>query len=130
MKEITITRKFDYNGISLTDPGSGLSADAVREFYATQFPELTNAVVEGPFTKDGVSTYKFARAAGAKGAGKAAPEKAAVRKALRDLVTSDAATGGVVPESSRIAERVQAVAASTARGRAMHQPPEAFGIWG
>jgi len=67
MKEVQVTRKFMYNGIALACPGASLSPDQVRSFYATMYPELNTALVEGPVTKNNESTYKFARAAGDKG---------------------------------------------------------------
>ena len=38
MQVLKIVRKFNYNGIALVDPNPALSIDAVREFYATQYP--------------------------------------------------------------------------------------------
>lgn len=67
LKEVTITRVFKYNGITLSDPASGKSAEKVKLMYATQFPELLTAVIEGPVTKNGTSTYTFNRAVGIKG---------------------------------------------------------------
>jgi PRTRC genetic system protein C len=63
----TLTRKFKYNGIDLQDPGTGMTADEVRELYAMQFPELNNAVVEGPVTSGTEQTFTFVRAVGSKG---------------------------------------------------------------
>lgn len=65
--ETKLIRSFKYNGITLADPAPGKTADQIRLFYATTYPELTNAVVEGPFTKGGTATYTFQRAAGSKG---------------------------------------------------------------
>lgn len=67
MKVLNLTRKFKYNSITLGDPNAGLGPDAVREFYAAQYPELLNATVEGPVTSNSVATYTFVRAAGSKG---------------------------------------------------------------
>ncbi len=69
LQATTIQREFKYNGMTLTDPSPSKTPDQVRLFFASQYPELTNAVVEGPATKQGKSTYTFARAAGSKGAG-------------------------------------------------------------
>lgn len=65
--EQTIKRVFKYNGITLQDPGPEKLPDQVRVLFAPAYPELLNAVVEGPVTKSGVSTYTFARATGSKG---------------------------------------------------------------
>jgi PRTRC genetic system protein C len=62
-----LTRKFKYNGIDLQDPNPGMSAEEVRELYAMQFPELNNAVVEGPVTTGTEQTFTFVRAVGSKG---------------------------------------------------------------
>jgi len=64
-----ITRVFSYNGIRLSDPAPDKTPDKVRSIYAFQYPELNNAVVEGPVTKNGTSTYTFQRAVGSKGVG-------------------------------------------------------------
>lgn len=63
----TIKRVFKYNGMTLQDPGPSMSIKAVLALFAPQFPELTNAVVEGPVTKGNTSTYTFSRAVGSKG---------------------------------------------------------------
>lgn len=62
-----LTRKFKYNGIDLQDPNPGMSSEEVRELYAMQFPELNNAVVEGPVTTGTEQTFTFVRAVGSKG---------------------------------------------------------------
>lgn len=132
MKELKITRKFEYNGIGLTDPGSSLSPDAVREFYSTQFPELTNAVVEGPFTKDSVSTFKFVRAAGAKGARKGPCTDDAVRSNVLRLAADGRGDTHQVAAAAptRGAELLLGMTKSKEMARPLHQPSDAFGIWG
>ena len=82
MQVLKIVRKFNYNGIALVDPNPALSIDAVREFYATQYPELNNAVIEGPATKGQEATYKFLRAVGDKGSNN---QGATLRGQVRDL---------------------------------------------
>lgn len=67
LQSTVLTRKFSYNGLTLADPAPGKDPDQIRVFYATQFPELLTAVVEGPSTKNGVATYTFQRAVGSKG---------------------------------------------------------------
>ena len=62
-----ITRKFKYNGMNLADPSPEKTPDQVRVFYAMQFPELINSVIDGPVTQGGQSTYTFTRAVGSKG---------------------------------------------------------------
>jgi PRTRC genetic system protein C len=63
-----IRREFTYNGMRFADPGPAFSPDQVRDLYSAQYPELTTASVDGPQLAGEVATYKFVRAAGAKGA--------------------------------------------------------------
>lgn len=63
----SIKRVFRYNGVTLQDPGPTMSLAAVQALFAPQFPELTNAVIEGPVTKGNTATYTFTRAVGSKG---------------------------------------------------------------
>jgi PRTRC genetic system protein C len=62
-----LIRAFTYNGMQLADPGPAFSPDQVRDLYSAQYPELTTATVEAPEYAGEVATYKFVRAAGAKG---------------------------------------------------------------
>lgn len=62
-----IIREFSYNGMQFMDPGPAFSPEDVRDLYAAQYPELTTASVDGPDVAGEVATYKFVRAAGAKG---------------------------------------------------------------
>jgi PRTRC genetic system protein C len=64
----TLVRTFAFNGMSLADPGPGMAPDAVKEFYANLYPELTNAAIEGPEQKGDKLVYEFRRAVGTKGA--------------------------------------------------------------
>jgi PRTRC genetic system protein C len=136
MKTITLTRKFSYNSLTLPDPNVGLSPDAVKEFYAQQYPELNNALLEGPTTANGVMTYQFVRAAGAKGRTPVAvkTEGSDARSVL------NIAMGGCGPADSmpsneeldaqnRFGRSVRTVVHSKG-GRAMSLPSSAFGIWG
>jgi PRTRC genetic system protein C len=134
MKVVDITRKFKYNSVDLHDPNPSLSADDVRQFYATQYPELLNAVVEGPVTKAGVATYTFTRAAGAKGASATPmPAKDIVERALAGPPASDphgllqhAMDGRFRAEAHSIAN----VAGSQPGGTPLNVPSRAFGIYG
>ena len=70
MSSLTVTeteRRFTYNGVTLIDPSPGMSAEAVRDFYTTQYPELATATIAGPTNRDGRLEYAFARAIGTKG---------------------------------------------------------------
>jgi PRTRC genetic system protein C len=52
---------------TLADPNPNFSIEEVRSFYATQFPELTNAAISGPETVGDRLRYSFERAIGSKG---------------------------------------------------------------
>jgi PRTRC genetic system protein C len=62
-----IKREFRYNGKRLPDPNSKLNPESVRSVYQTQYPELVNAVLEGPVLEAGVQVYKFAARVGKNG---------------------------------------------------------------
>jgi len=62
-----LSRVFKYNGMTLPCPGINHTPERVKQIYAMSYPELTNAIVDGPVTKAGMQTYTFTRAAGAKG---------------------------------------------------------------
>ena len=62
-----LKRQFTYRGNTLADPDPSLSVDQVREAYAAQYPELTNAVVDDGGNENGVITYEFSVNAGSKG---------------------------------------------------------------
>ncbi|PKO58337.1 MAG: carbamoylphosphate synthase large subunit [Betaproteobacteria bacterium HGW-Betaproteobacteria-18] len=62
-----VVRVFVYNSVTLPDPGEKLTPDQVRDIYSASYPELANAVVEGPVTKGNEMTYKFVKAVGTKG---------------------------------------------------------------
>lgn len=134
VQEIVFTRKFKYNGIELGDPNPALSADAVREFYSTQFPELTNSLVEGPTTKGTEQTYQFLRAVGAK-AGQPAP--GAVRERVEQIADGTAllvqvgvVNAGAFPNLGRAPNELLQLATRPSVGRPMHMPSEAYGIFG
>ena len=68
----TTEREFLYNGITLPDPGADLDEKGVIEFYADQYPELTNAGFDPPnitINKDGTpkATYTIGARTGTKG---------------------------------------------------------------
>lgn len=67
MKIQVVEREFVYHGATLADPNPGFSIEEVRSFYATQFPELTNAAITGPETVGDRLRYSFERAIGSKG---------------------------------------------------------------
>jgi PRTRC genetic system protein C len=67
MKVQTLQREFLYNGIKLPDPNPQMSIEQVRDTYATAYPEVTTAAIEGPDTVGDKAVYRFVRAIGVKG---------------------------------------------------------------
>jgi PRTRC genetic system protein C len=60
-------RVFTYNGIVLPDPSPEMSVEDVRDFYATQYPELANAAIEEPEPAGKATKHAFTRKVGTKG---------------------------------------------------------------
>lgn len=60
-------KKGDDKPIGLPDPGPTWSADRVREFYCSQYPELANCTVQGPTVKDDKVIYEFTTVIAEKG---------------------------------------------------------------
>ena len=67
MQITPMLRTFSYSGLQLPDPDNRLTPEQVRDFYATAYPEITTASIEGPEASDGALKYKFTRALGTKG---------------------------------------------------------------
>jgi len=65
----TLQREFRYNGVVLPDPNQAFTLPQVRDFYATVYPEITSADIEGPAQAGAKAVYTFRRAVGTKGAG-------------------------------------------------------------
>lgn len=68
MQVQSLTREFRYNGVRLDDPNPAFSLPQVRDFYATVYPEIINADIEGPEVIGASNVYTFRRAVGTKGA--------------------------------------------------------------
>ena len=62
-----LTRLFSYTGLQLPDPDERMTPEQVRDFYASSYPEITTASIEGPDVSDGKLNFKFTRALGTKG---------------------------------------------------------------
>lgn len=106
---LELKRVFRYNGITLADPNPGASPDTVMATYAIMYPELANAVLEGPVIKDGVATYTFLKAVGTKGAGdKPALSGAKLLRAI-NLARSQVALAAAAPPQSAGAEHALAL---------------------
>jgi PRTRC genetic system protein C len=67
MKVETLAREFSFNGVRLPDPNPKLTVDEVRNLYATAYPDITTAAIEGPEAVGNRLIYRFSRAIGTKG---------------------------------------------------------------
>jgi PRTRC genetic system protein C len=67
LKTSPLPREFSYNGLKLPDPGSSMSAEQVRDFYSSTYPEIATAAIEGPEATATALRYTFTRAIGSKG---------------------------------------------------------------
>ncbi|OPY06079.1 MAG: hypothetical protein A4E61_00092 [Syntrophorhabdus sp. PtaB.Bin184] len=62
-----LIRTFRYGALELEDPDPRSSAEEVKEFWGDVYPELTQAIIEGPDYKEDRAEYTFRRAVGTKG---------------------------------------------------------------
>jgi len=67
MKVEKLVREFNYLGIRLPDLDEGLSVEEVRNLYATAYPDITTAAIEGPEAVGNKLIYRFRLAIGTKG---------------------------------------------------------------
>jgi len=67
LSETRMSRDFSYNGVKLPDPNPAMTPEEVRQFYATQYPDITTASITGPETEGDKLRYSFTRAIGSKG---------------------------------------------------------------
>lgn len=67
MKIQQLERSFSYSGMVLPDPGKNLSVDQVKDVFASIYPELTTASIEGPEIRAGKMVYSLKKAIGTKG---------------------------------------------------------------
>lgn len=67
MQTKPVTRGFKVGNRVLPDPNPSLSPAQVKDLYATQYPELASAAVEGPELRNGQQVYTFPRQVGTKG---------------------------------------------------------------
>lgn len=70
--EITgLNRRFTFRRstetVMLADPAPSMSPDAVMNFYANTYPELTTATVHGPNIENDEAVYEFRTTIGTKG---------------------------------------------------------------
>jgi PRTRC genetic system protein C len=62
-----LPREFTYNGVKLPDPDPIMSAEQVRDFYTTTYPEIATAAITGPEDAGNALRYSFGREIGTKG---------------------------------------------------------------
>ena len=55
------------NSLKLPDPNPTMTPEEVRQFFATQFPDITTASITGPEAEGEKLRYSFTRAIGSKG---------------------------------------------------------------
>ena len=69
VKTLTRVFKFDKDGtdVTLPDPNPDFSVEEVLRFYSSQYPELTNAAIEGPKTDGDQAVYTVSETVGTKG---------------------------------------------------------------
>lgn len=128
----SLTRQFRYNSVTLPDPGPDRTPEQVKQAYASQYPELTTSVIEGPVTKGGVMTYTFARAAGSKGATQ--------RESLQRLINGtlvrkrgslvQRASLVQIEEAKQCSKTVVAIAANRTLSAPLVPPTTAYGVFG
>ena len=67
LTETKLSRYFNFLGAKLPDPNPSMSPEEVRQFYSTQFPDITTASITGPEVVGDKLCYSFSRAVGTKG---------------------------------------------------------------
>ena len=63
----TLKRVFKYGKLTLSDPDPIMEAKDVMQFYSGQYPELTNASLEGPSIENDEIMFEFGKTVGVKG---------------------------------------------------------------
>jgi PRTRC genetic system protein C len=116
-----LIREFRYNGVALADPGALLSLEQVRDFYASVYPEILSADIEGPQQVGAKAIYTFRRAVGTKGANKA------VELALQRLRSGGRLDAGARPLNVLTAEQARQPLAQQVK-RVLDQARKADGV--
>lgn len=62
-----LERVFQHDSLELPDPDPEMTPEQVREHFATQFPELSNAQVTSEGISNGQQVFSFERSIGTKG---------------------------------------------------------------
>jgi len=63
----TLKRVFKYGKLTLSDPDPIMGPKDVMQFYSGQYPELTNASLEGPSIENDEIVFEFGKTVGVKG---------------------------------------------------------------
>lgn len=63
-RKFTIKKDGKNKDIELPDPNAEMSPEEVMKFYSGTYPELTNAVVEGPTVVGDKASYNISTKAG------------------------------------------------------------------
>jgi PRTRC genetic system protein C len=63
----TLKRVFKYGKLTLSDPDPIMEPKDVMQFYSGQYPELTNASLEGPSIENDEIMFEFGKTVGVKG---------------------------------------------------------------
>ena len=67
----TLPRVFAYKQLRLPDPDPAMTPEQVKASFAANYPELTNAAIEGPFQETGPNglelKFKFSIKVGTNG---------------------------------------------------------------
>jgi len=61
IKVAVLSRAFQYAGVDLVDPDPSASPDEIKTFYQAIYPELNNAAVEGPVSRNKKLVFTFVR---------------------------------------------------------------------
>jgi PRTRC genetic system protein C len=85
-----LRRKFTFGVRNLPDPGAQMSPEDVKALYASHYPELLTATVQGPEVKGAEAHYTFERSYGTKGR---APASVAAQDTALAVVERALATG-------------------------------------
>ncbi|OPY67779.1 MAG: hypothetical protein A4E57_02098 [Syntrophorhabdaceae bacterium PtaU1.Bin034] len=104
-----LVRIFRYGALELEDPDSKLSAEEVKEFWGDVYPELTQAIIEGPEYKDDRAEYTFRRAVGTKGS--------------NDVVKGDEDDGSRIADTLQLMEDLACLVAAGDTGDNPVLPP-------
>lgn len=67
IQQVAITRQFKFGAIVLPDPSEAMSPTAVKDFYSSQYPALTNAQLKTGGIENDQQVIEFVGKVGVKG---------------------------------------------------------------